>query len=518
MLIRPDKRKIVLNLRNPTRVTNVVPTAKVMQYKGRDFVVIPHNLTETRLLRNLGFDVPSPMLHYYPWPARPGWTPFEHQRETATFLSLHTRAYCLDDMGTGKTLSSLWAFDYLRSGGFVKTMLIIAPLSTCDRTWGDQIFMDFPHLRFAVLHGTKAQRQKLLKQGADVFIINHDGVKVILDDLLATDIDVVLIDELSQAARNASTERWKVYKKLVKEKPYVWGMTGTPIPNAPTDAWAQCRLITPNSVPDYFGHFRDRTMRQVTNFKWVPREDALDKVHAAMQPAIRHKRDDCIDLPPVMYETRQAELTKEQARMFKEMSDKLYTEAKEGSVTAVNEAVKASKLIQIVCGAAYGDDDDTIVAPPKHRLLALRDIIEESASKVIVFVPFRTALETVADILSKGYTVGRIHGGVSKNERDAVFQAFQHEPDPHVLVAQPAAMSHGLTLTAASTIVWFAPITSADTYEQANARITRPGQKLSQLIVHLQGTTLEASMYQRLKDKTTMQGVLLDLFKQERNL
>ena len=518
MLIRPDKRKIVLNLRNPTRVTNVVPTAKVMQYKGRDFVVIPHNLTETRLLRNLGFDAPNPMLYYYGWPARPGWKPFEHQRETATFLALHSRAYCLDDMGMGKTMSSLWAFDYLRSERFVKTMLIIAPLSTCDRTWGDQIFMDFPHLRFAVLHGTKAQRQKLLKQGADVLIINHDGVKVILDDLLAADIDVVLIDELSQAARNASTDRWKVYKKLIKDKPYVWGMTGTPIPNAPTDAWAQCRLITPNSVPEYFGHFRDRTMRQVTNFKWVARDNALDTVYQAMQPAIRHKRDECIDLPPVMYETRHADLTKEQARMFKEMQAKLYTEAKAGSITAINEAVKASKLVQIASGAAYGDDDDTIVAPPKHRLLALRDIIEESAGKVIVFVPFRTALETVADILSRGYTVERIHGGNSKNDRDAVFQAFQHEADPRVLVAQPAAMSHGLTLTAASTIVWFAPITSADTYEQANARITRPGQKLSQLIVHLQGTALEASMYQRLKDKTTMQGVLLDLFKQERNL
>ena len=158
------------------------------------------------------------------------------------------------------------------------------------------------------------------------------------------------------------------------------------------------------------------------------------------------------------------------------------------------------------------------MAPPKHRLLALRDIIEEAPGKVIVFVPFRSALNTVADILEKGYTVGRIHGGVSKNERDEVFQAFQHGTDPRVLVAQPAAMSHGLTLTAANTIVWFAPITSADTYEQANARITRPGQKLHQLIVHLQGTTLEAAMYQRLKDKTTMQGVLLDLFKQSQKL
>jgi SNF2 family DNA or RNA helicase len=514
MLVKPKHRKLVINLRDPTKVLNIIPTARTLEYKGHTLTVVPHRIPETRILRNLGFDPPHPVDHYYRWPIKRGWAPMEHQKETVRLLTLHPRAYCLDDMGTGKTLSALWAFDFLRQEGLVKTVLVISPLSTIERTWADEVFWHFPHLKTAVLHGTREQRRAALSSHADVYVINHDGVKTILDDLIAKSCDVVLIDELAQAARNAGTDRWKAYKKLTEKTPILWGMTGTPIPNAPTDAWAQCRLITPSTVPAYYSHFRDRTMRQVTEFKWAARPDALETVHQAMQPAIRHKRDEVIDLPPVMYETRHAALTKEQTRMYQEMWNTLYTQARGHGITAVNEAVKAMKAIQICTGSAYGDDDgNTIVCPPKHRLVALRDIIEEASSKVIVFVPFRGALNLVAEVLGKGYSVESIHGGVSKGERDRIFSAFQKGSDPRVLVAQPGAMSHGLTLTAASVVVWFAPITSAETYEQANARITRPGQKHSQLIVHLQGTDLEARMYERLKSKTTMQGVLLDMFR-----
>lgn len=512
MIVKENFKKLILNLRDPTKILNILPTARPLEYQGRTLTVVPHRIPETKVLTNLGMDPPHPIDSYYAWPIRPGRQPMLHQKETARFLSLHGRAYCLDDMGTAKTLSSLWAWDFLRQEGISKKLLVVAPLSTLESTWVDQVFWDLPHLRVVVLHGDKAKRLALLKQNVDIYVINHDGVKVILDDLIKAGFDACIIDELSQAARNASTDRWKCYKALIKNISTVWGMTGTPIPNDPTDAWAQCKLLTPSTVPPFMSHFRDRVMRQVTEFKWVPREGALEAVHEAMQPAIRHRRDDVIDLPPVMYETRHADLTKEQARAYKEMQDQLYTQVKGSGITAVNEAVKAMKLVQICSGASLADEGK-VDMPPKHRLIALKEVIEEAASKVIVFVPFRAPLDLIASILSKGFTVEQIHGGVSKTERDRIFQGFQHGKDPQVLVAQPAAMSHGLTLTAASVIVWFAPVTSAETYEQANARITRPGQKLNQLIVHLKGTDLEEKMYERLKHKTTMQGILLDMFK-----
>jgi len=511
MIVKPQFRKLLMRLRDPLRVVGFVPQAKVVQYRGRALTVVPFEIDVVKVLRNLGIEPPSPIEHYYDWPIRPGWTPMRHQIATAAFLSEHTRAYCLNDLGTAKTLSALWAFDYLRQEGKVQRALVVAPLSTCERTWGDEVFAHFPHLSFAVLHGTKKKRLQLLDTDPQVAIINHDGIKTISKHLVRRQYDVVIIDELSQAARNVGTDRWKALNSLVHGRPYAWGLTGTPIPNSPMDAWAQCRLLTPNSVPGYASHFRSKVMNQVTTYKWVPKPDAVDTVFAAMQPGIRFKRTDVIDLPPVMYEERECDLTPDQKRAYKEMWDRSYTEHKGEGISAANEGVRVTKLVQICCGAAIGDDTQ-VTFPPKPRLLTLLQTVEEAPAKVIVFVPYRAPLELINHVLSKRYSTAVIHGGITKTARDLIFHKFQKEPDPRVLVAQPAAMSHGLTLTEANIIVWFAPPNNAETYQQANGRISRPSQKRNQLIIHLHGTRLERRMFERLKEKATLQGVLLDMF------
>jgi SNF2 family DNA or RNA helicase len=209
-------------------------------------------------------------------------------------------------------------------------------------------------------------------------------------------------------------------------------------------------------------------------------------------------------------------LTKDQQKMYKEMEDKLRAEVENGEVTAVNEAVKALKLVQIACGVIYdsgGGERYTI--DNDYRLKELLSIVQESQTKSIVFVPFVSAVEHVAEYLqNKGFKVGVIHGGVSSTQRRDIFHGFQDGSSVDVLVAQPRAMSHGLTLTAASTIVWFAPVTSSETYEQANGRITRPGQKHNTLIVNIAGTKLEERMFKRLKNKQKMQNLLLDMVEQ----
>jgi SNF2 family DNA or RNA helicase len=232
-----------------------------------------------------------------------------------------------------------------------------------------------------------------------------------------------------------------------------------------------------------------------------------------MQPAIRFSREQCVDLPPVMFETRHVEMSPEQKKLYKDMLNKLHAEYDGGQVTAVNEAVKASKLVQIACGVAYTKDNDEMVIPAHNRIEVVKEIIEEAGAKVIVFVPFTGALSHIADELGEHFDVATLSGATPKRERDEIFRAFQHDNNPRVLVAQPAAMSHGLTLTAANTIVWFAPVNSNEIYSQANGRINRPGQKKKALIVNVEGSEVERKMYDRLKGKQKMQGLLLDLFK-----
>jgi SNF2 family DNA or RNA helicase len=509
MLIHKPTQKVVLNLRNPERVTTVVPTAKKFTYKGVELVAVPHRLDETRVLRNLGFDVPSPIRHHYQWPGQ--YKPFHAQAETAEFLTLNPRAFCLNDMGTGKTLATLWSFDYLRSVGKARKMLVVSPLSTLERTWADEVFRHFPHLTAVVLYGTKLRRQKLLREDVDIYLVNHDGLKVIEADLIARDdIDVLVVDEVA-SFRNASTGRWKSLHKVAKGKPFLWGLTGTPTPNSPTDAWAQVRLIAPDRVPAYYGKFRDAVMKQVNQFKWAPRENATEIVAYAMQPAIRFRREDCVDLPPCMVVDRHASMSDEQAAAYRAMLAKLSTEVEERQILAVNEAVKLSKLVQIACGVVYTTDGSEVVIPAPSRIAAVMEVVEQAPGKVIVFVPFTGVLRYVADEISKeGWSVATISGATPKAQRDEIFGNFQNSPEPRVLVAQPAAMSHGLTLTAANTVVWYAPITSNEVYEQANARVTRPGQKLHQLIVNIEASPVERRIYERLKGKQALQGLLLE--------
>lgn len=516
MILSKKHRKLVLNLSEPARVLMSIPTAKTFVYKNRELVAVPHKMEETQVLRNLGYKVPSPVEMYYDWSGQ--YTPFKAQLETASFLTLNNRAFVLNGMGSGKTLSALWAFDYLRSIGLVKKLLVVSPLSTLERTWADEIFRHFPHLTWGTLYGTREKRQRILNMDADIYLINHDGIKVMEKELQArTDIDVIVVDEIA-SFRNAGTDRWKSLHRLVQSRKRVWGLTGTPTPNAPTDAWAQCRLISPERVPKYFNQFRDMTMKQLSQFKWIPRDNATEVVAAAMQPSIRFAREDCIDLPPCMFQTRQVEMSVPQKKAYREMLTQLYVELQSGEVTAVNEAVKAMRLVQIASGVVYGTGGTHLEIGSPARLQECLDVIEQSGTKVIIFCPFKGTMEYVAQEIGKHYPTACINGEVAKGARDKIFHDFQTGREPHVLVAQPAAMSHGLTLTAASTIVWYAPIYSQETYTQANARITRPGQKHSQLIVHIEGSPIERRMYQRLQQKAQMEGLLLDTIREQEDV
>jgi SNF2 family DNA or RNA helicase len=497
-------------------VLTVIPTARGVVADGKELIIVPHRLEETKVLRNLGFEVPNPVLHYYDWPGQ--HEPFVAQKTTVDFLVMNTRAFCLNQMGTGKTISALWAYDYLHKQKQVNKMMVITPLSTLERTWGDEIFKSFMHKRFAVLHGTKSQRLALLNDPIyDIYLINHDGIKVagFMEAMSKRDdIDLLIIDEIAEF-RHGSTDKWKILHNLCNKqgKRRVWGLTGTPTPDEPTDAWAQCKLISPTSVPPYFSKFRDLTMRQVSTYKWVARDGALETVKMAMQPSINFTRAECIDLPPVVHETRHVDLDKEQQNAFRDMLVKLHYEYKNGVILARNEAIKINKLLQICCGVAYGEQGTEIHFGADARIKLVKEIVEQAGGKTIIFVPFTSALNNVAKILGEKWDVAVVQGSTNKSERNEIFKQFQTSESPKVIVAQPGTMSHGLTLTAANTIIWFSPIHSNNIFNQAIARISRPGQKLSQLIVMIEGSKIEREIYNRLLTKTKLQGVLLNMLK-----
>jgi SNF2 family DNA or RNA helicase len=512
--VKVIKDHIVFQARDVERVRKMFPDVKSSVLNGTNICAVPHTLGATRFFVNAGREVQSPLNTTYNWPGR--FTPYDHQRVTSEFLALNSRAYCLSGMGTGKTNSALWTADYLMKEGEINKALIFAPLSTLDRVWAHEIFQTLPHRTYRIIHGTRDKRRALMEEDVDFYIINHDGANIIRD-LLATreDIDHFIIDELA-VYRNSQTKRWKVMFELLNRQGIArsaWGLTGTPTPNAPTDAFGQIRLLTPESYRWSFRKFRDETMNQVTQFRWVAKRTAADTVNKLMKPSIRFALEDCIDLPPTIYQEREAPLTAEQQKHYNELVKEAVTTVGQSLVSAVNAGVLLNKLVQAACGVLYGPNDEVLELDFGPRLSVLKEVIEGSNEKVIVFVPLTGTLNAIARELKKDWSVAIVDGNVPPNARNQIFREFSNDRDPHVLVANAGTMAHGLNLIAASTIVWYAPVHSNETYIQANARIVRPGQTNITNIVHIHGTSAERRIYSTLRERGRLQDVVLALAK-----
>ena len=185
-------------------------------------------------------------------------------------------------------------------------------------------------------------------------------------------------------------------------------------------------------------------------------------------------------------------------------------------VTAVNAASMLNKLLQISGGAVYTDGRDVLEFDITPRLNALKEILDETSNKVVVFVPYRHTIQVVSEYLHRqNITTEIINGEVSAKERANIIDRFQTQKDPHVLVIQPQAASHGVTLTAADTIVFWSPVMSVETYLQCIARIDRVGQKNSTTVVHIQGSEVEKRVYSMLNSKVSSHQKIVDLYKQE---
>jgi SNF2 family DNA or RNA helicase len=497
------------------QVEGLFPKGKRHRFMDQDYMLVPHSETEVYLLRKLGFDVPAPVLSQYDFPMQQGYSAFDVQKKTCALLTMAQRAYVLNGMGTGKTKCAIWSFDYLKKQGRANKMLVVAPLSTLTFVWMRELFEACPWLKGVVLHGDrKARLAKLADASIDIYIINHDGVKTIEKELVKRkDIDCLCIDEIAKY-RNKS-ERTKAMVILAQKMAWVWGMTGSPMPHEPTDVYYQCKVVTPGTVPRYWSHFRSELMYPLGHVqKWVPRSDAVERAFDVMQPAVRFTIDDVVELPECVERFVDVDMGKVQLKVYKDIVAHCQSAFSNGDlVTAANAGAAMSKLMQISMGWVYGKDGIVHPLDNVKRIEALVDAIESTDRKVLVFVPFIHALEGISAALT-GEKIDHavVSGDTPSKERNRIFNLFQNTGKFKVLLAHPQCVAHGITLTAADTVVWFGPIVSLETYDQANHRIKRVGQKHKQQIIHLQSTAIERKVYKMLSTKQDVQKTFLKMF------
>ena len=467
--------------------------------------------TQTTLLN--GMSVKNSILTDYNWPGK--FKPFAHQKQTSEFLTLNRKAFCFNEQGTGKTASVIWATDYLMNLGVVRRVLVICPLSIMKSAWQQDLFKFAIHRTCDVAHGEAKQRKKIINAGAEFVIINYDGVDIVKEELINGGFDLIVVDEAS-AYKNAQTTRWKTLRDIASQVKGMWMLTGTPAAQSPVDAFGLAKLINPTNTPKFYGQFRDQVLQKVGTYRWIPKPEAQAIVHKVLQPAIRFEKDQCLDLPDVTFVERDAPLSAQQTKYYKLLKKQMLIHAGGEQVTSVNAATNINKLLQISGGAVYTDTKEVIEFDVSNRLQVIKEVIEEASHKVLVFVPFTHTIELLNTYLIKaGIACNVINGQVPINRRHEIIQDFQNTENIRALIIQPQAASHGLTLTAANVIVWYAPVTSVETYLQANARINRPGQKNPMTIVHIKGSEVEARLYKMLQNNINSHTKIIDLYRQE---
>jgi SNF2 family DNA or RNA helicase len=512
-----EDKALLLRTRNPHKF-NVIPKHKVVgEENGIYEIAVYWGLDEVRVLKNLGVkNVPSPITRRYTWAGR--YKPMEHQIETSAFLTMNRRAFCFNDPGTGKTLSALWAADYLMNRGDVRRVLILCPLSIMHSAWMGDIGNSIIHRSAVVAHHPQSSRRiEMIQQKYEIVITNYDGLNLIANEINNDGrFDLVIVDE-ANAYKNPSTRRWKALASIIKPETYLWMMTGTPASQSPVDAYGLARLVNPSGVPKFQTAWRDKVMNKITMFKWAPKPDAREKVFMALQPAIRYTKAQCLDLPPVITVTREVPMTPQQNKYYRLLKEQMLAQAAGETISAVNAGVVVSKLLQISCGAAYTDDREVVEFDAAPRLNVLGEILEETSRKVIIFALFRSSIDTIVTHLTKqGYGVGQIHGDVTASKRGQIINDFQTTDNIRVLVMQPQATAHGITLTAADTVVFFGPLMSVEQYVQCIARADRKGQDSDKVtVVHIESSPIEKKLFKAMNTKVNDSILLTDMFAEE---
>jgi len=449
----------------------------------------------------------------YKWPGV--YPPMKHQKETAVFLATNPRAFCFNEQGTGKTAAAIWAADCLIENNYIKRVLIVCPLSIMQSAWQADLFKFAVHRKVGIAYGARNKRKAVIDSDAEFVVINYDGIEIVAEDIANNQFDLIIIDE-ANAYKTVTTKRWKTLNRLIKPETWLWLMTGTPAAQSPTDAFGLAKLCVPNNVPRFFGTFRESTMINLSKFRWLPKPDSDKTVFNALQPAIRFTKNECLDLPEVTHVFRDAPLTPQQLKFYKILKDQMLMVADGEEISTVNAAVNLNKLLQISGGAVYSDIGNVVEFDVSNRLRVVEEVINESSNKVLVFVPFTHTIELLKSYL-RGASIPCevINGAVPVNKRTEIFKRFQEHNDIKVLIIQPQAAAHGVTLTAADTIIWYAPVTSIETYLQANARIDRQGQKNAMTIVHIKGSPVETRMYGMLQNKLDVHTKIIDLYQKE---
>lgn len=513
------------------RLTTNIPHIFTQPYQDMNLVVLPIHDDTLTILRNMGYSTAGmePFYWEYSQPLIEGeFKAMVHQVTSAAYMSSFKRCFNTSTMRTGKTGSVVMCTDYLQSvKGVPGSVLVVATVSNLTGVWLHTIRTTLPNKRAIVVHGGTGKQDRLrkLRQYADYYIINYDGIKMVEDELIKMvndkRIGIAVLDELTHYGNPKSQRFLSMYNILngKSKVPYVYGLTGSPGEN-PLPIYGFVKMVNPSRLPCN----RLSTWQELTQFRygreawqWRNKADCADIIYRTMQPNIRFDKKDIMDLPPVVRQVRDCNLSKDQKAAYENMKNEMIALTKDGEVIeAVHKASMSQKLFQIALGSAIASDKKTLVEiDNKPRLKLIEEIIKEAEYKVVMFCAYTGAIDIYArQLRDLGYSVAVVDGRVTGKKREDIFQAFQNKKEPHILICHPRTTAFGVELAAADTMIFNGPPLNGDfIYEQALERLSSLKQKASQIsIIQIVSTDEERKFFTGLDAGVKSSELINDMF------
>ena len=459
--------------------------------------------------------------------------PYEHQKEAFNFAmklyddTKNSRGVAmLVEMGCGKTLTAISVAGELYNSGEIKKLLIVCPLSITS-VWKEEFlkFADFDY-ELLILKGSAEKKTELLQKmqgaGLGVAVVNYESVWRMEPEISNWKPDFIIADE-SHKIKTHNIAASKTMHRLGAKAKYRMILTGTVITNRAIDVFSQYKFVDPTIFGNSFYAFRNKYFDMVGYGGYTPvlkesmKDELIEKLHSI---AFRATKAQCLDLPPTTDIIRYTELEPKAMNIYQSLVKDSFAQLSNCEITVTNVLTKLLRLSQLTGGFLGSDGCNIYQQVSKSKLEVLEDIIDEavqSGEKLVVIARFIPEIKAIEKLLNKKSILYSIISGEIK-DREEQIRKFQNDPKVSVFIGQVATAGLGITLTAASTMVFYSMDYSMSNFEQTKARIHRAGQQKNCTYIYLIAKgTVDEKVLITLQNKANLTKNLIDEYKRGLN-
>ena len=458
--------------------------------------------------------------------------PYEHQKDALKKCWNKESFAIFAEMGTGKTKIALDNACILYNKGKIDRLLVVAPKGTY-MNWVDQ---EIPtHVPDYIERNVLAwkpnitdkyeQQLKAIRDSNDykfkIFVMNVESLStkkgIYYAKLFLTGKSMMIVDE-STTIKNPQAKRTKNILSLAREAKYRRILTGSPVTQSPMDLWAQMDFLDPEILGQQsFYAFRTRYAVVITanaaggthKYQKIVKFKNLAQLGQLVSPhSYRILKKDCLDLPEKTFTKREIELTDEQKQAYGEMKANAMTILKGESLTAVNVLTQLMRLHQITCGHMKTDSGDTLNLK-NNRLDELMQILAETSGKAIIWANYIHDILNIEAAIKKEYgptSYCTYYGATKAEDRQRCIYDFQNKMnDCRFFIGNTQTGGYGITLTAASTVIYYSNNYDLEKRIQSEDRAHRIGQKNPVLYIDLVSKgTVDEKIIKSLRNKVNI--------------